>query len=545
MPAILAAAVALAGLVNIVQALVPKEPDVLRWMEEFLPFEVSQGTRVLLLGAGLFQLVLSRGLLRRKQAAFLLALGLVVVIPLLHLGSAFDWHHAVAQLFLGAALLRWRREFTALSDRASVRWSLWISALLLVSLTVFGVASIHAFGAQIEGERGFAKDVQASLELIFLQSTDTLSPAGAQAQAAFRTISNAGLIFGLAALFLLLRPILPGGAGQRRHAARAREIIVEWGIDPLDEFALLPDKRHYFAADGRALVAYAVWRDVAVVLGDPVGPPEAAAAAISDFSEFCTRQDWRPVFYTVRPDFLLSYRDCGFRTFKIAEDSRINLPGFTLAGRKFQNLRTACNKAVKSGWRVVWFEGRFLPADLQRQLVEISDAWIVARHSIEMTFDLGSMRPESIEPAGFAVLTDCGGNGLAFASWLPYARSTGRVLDMIRHRPCDRGVVDPLIAESLLGFQQRGLREVSLGNAPLANLDHKHMDNFEEKAARLLYDRFDRYYGYRTLFEFKNKFHPTWSGRYLAYQGVADLLPAVAGVVRVHLPGGLARFLQS
>lgn len=544
-PSFLAAAVALAGLVNIAQALVAKEPDVLQWMEQFLPFSISQGSRMLLLGAGLFQLVLSRGLHRRKHAAFLLALGLLVVNPLLHLGSAFDWHHAAAQLLLGAALLHWRHEFRALSDGPSVRWAILISVLLLVSLTVFGVACLHAFDGQIAGERNLPRDVQTALELIFLQGTDTLAPAGPQAEVAFRTISNAGIIFGLVALFLFLRPILPHRAGYLRDDKRARALIDTCGVDPLDEFALLPDKRHFFSADGRTLVDYAVWRDVVVALGDPIGPPESMQAAIPEFSDFCLRQDWKPVFYTVRPDFLDLYGKAGFRTFKIAEDSRIDLAGFALEGRKFQNLRTARNKAAKSGWSVAWFEGRSLPPALWRQLDEISNAWVASRHAIEMTFDLGSMGPASLDPAEVAVLTDAKGDPLAFATWLPYAQGTGRVLDMIRHRPADRGVADPLVVGSLLDFKERGLRQVSLGNAPLANLDDKGLDSFEEKAARLLYERFDRYYGYRTLFDFKNKFHPDWSGRHLAYHGVSDLLPAIAGVVRVHLPGGLSRFLRS
>ncbi|MFZ4483070.1 MAG: bifunctional lysylphosphatidylglycerol flippase/synthetase MprF [Chthoniobacterales bacterium] len=544
-PSFLAAAVALAGLVNLIQALLPKEPEVLVWMEQFLPFSVSQRSRVLLLGAGLFQLLLSRGLYRRKRAAFLLTLGLLVAIPLLHLGSAFDWHHALAQLVLAAALLHWRGEFQALSDGPSVRWAALISLLLLAALTVFGLVTFHAFSAQIAGERTLWREVQTAGELIFLQGTDTLVPLGPQAEIAFRTVSDAGILFGLVGLILLLRPMLPHRTNHQRQPEKVRALVDQWGVDPLDEFALLADKRHYLARDGRAVVSYALWRDVAVTLGDPVGPPTAVRGAIGEFARYCTRQDWSPVFYEVRPDFLEFYRSAGFRLFKIAEDSRIELPGFALAGRKFQNLRTAHNKVVKLGWKVAWFPGRALPPELHAQLVGISNDWLAARHAIEMTFDLGSMAPESLEPSEVSVLCDEEGKALAFATWLPYAQGRGRSLDLVRSRPTDRGVVDPLVVGCLLEFQQRGVGEVSLGNAPLANIDQRDLDSFEEKAVRLLYERFDQYYGYRTLFDFKNKFHPRWSGRYLAYRGVGNLLPAMAGVARVHLPGGLAKFLRS
>lgn len=544
-PSFLAGAVALAGLINVLEAVFVKEPAVLEWMEQFLPFSVSQRSRLLMLGAGIFQLLLSRGIYRRKHAAFLISLGLLLGLPLLHLTNAFDWHHAIVQLALAAALIHWRDEFRALSDGPSVRMAVWVSALLFVVLTVFGLVSIHSFGAQISGERTLARDLQTVWELVFLQSTDTLAPVGRQAEIIFRTISEAGLLFGLTALFLLLRPILPHRSGYQRDDKSARSLIDGWGADPLDEFALLHDKRHFVAKDGGAFVSYAIWRDVAVTLGDPVGAPESCREAILEFTAFCARQDWVPVFYEVRSDYLDVYRTADFRIFKVAEDARLDLVAFSLAGGKFQNLRTAHNKATKSGWRVEWHAGRSLPPQLHAELAAISTEWLQARHAVEMTFDLGSMSAESLHQAEVSVLLESGGRVLSFASWLPYARGTGRALDMMRHRPADRGVVDPLVVASLLKFQADGLKEASLGNAPLANIDGKDLDSIEEKAVRLLYERFDHYYGYRNLFDFKNKFHPAWSGRFLAYRGYANLLPAVAGVVRVHLPGGLTRFLRS
>lgn len=543
-PAVLACAVGFSGLVNVWEGIFAKDPAVLDWMEEFLPFDISQHSRMLLVSGGLFLLLLSRGLYRRKHAAFLLTLGLLIISPLLHLSSAFDWHHAVVQLLVAAALFHWRGEFRALSDESSVRWAIVISVAMLVVLTVFGLASFHAYAAQISGQRGFWRELQCTLELIFLQGTDTLTPDGTQAAVVFRTISEAGILFGLTALVLFLRPVLPHRTRHWRDDGKARGLIADNGCDPLDEFALLPDKRHFFSTGG-VLISYALWRDVAVTLGDPVGPSAKVRAAIGEFIAFCARQDWQPVFYQIRTDYLKDYRAAGFRLFKIAEDSRISLAEFALAGRKFQGLRTAHNKLAKQGWTVQWTAGKSLPPDTLRMLAEISSAWLAARGAIEMTFDLGSLARESLEPADIAILRDGSGRALAFATWLPYAQGKGRALDMMRHRPTDRNVIDSLVVACLLEYRSRGLEEVSLGNAPLANLEQREIDSLEEKAARLLYERFDQYYGYRSLFEFKNKFHPRWTGRYLAYRGVPNLLPAVAAIVRVHLPAGLAKFLRS
>ena len=97
----------------------------------------------------------------------------------------------------------------------------------------------------------------------------------------------------------------------------------------------------------------------------------------------------------------------------------------------------------------------------------------------------------------------------------------------------------------LLDFLRRGLSEESLGNAPLSNVVSGSLDSLEEKVIRYLFERFDHYYGYKSLFEFKKKFHPIWRGRHVACRSVAHLLPAAAAIVRVHLPSGFFRYIRS
>jgi phosphatidylglycerol lysyltransferase len=115
----------------------------------------------------------------------------------------------------------------------------------------------------------------------------------------------------------------------------------------------------------------------------------------------------------------------------------------------------------------------------------------------------------------------------------------------MRHHSVHLRVMEALIAESLLNFQRRGLSQASLGNAPLANIESESLDRLEEKIIRYLFERFDRYYGYKSFFEFKKKFHPIWRGRHVAYRSVAQLVPTAAAIVRVHLPNGLFKYIRS
>jgi lysylphosphatidylglycerol synthetase-like protein (DUF2156 family) len=106
--------------------------------------------------------------------------------------------------------------------------------------------------------------------------------------------------------------------------------------------------------------------------------------------------------------------------------------------------------------------------------------------------------------------------------------------------------MDFLILESATRFDELGIAEISLGNAPLA-----HVKEEGEKAAPgdrvvdYLFEHFNQVYGYKPLFEFKKKYHPDWQGRYLLFEHHADLPKLAAALVRLHAPQGVIQMLLS
>jgi len=163
-----------------------------------------------------------------------------------------------------------------------------------------------------------------------------------------------------------------------------------------------------------------------------------------------------------------------------------------------------------------------------------------------MTFDLGAYSDEEIIARGAALAMRADGRVEAFATWLPYRSGTGRCLDLMRARPEVPGAMDFVIVESLLAFQAQGLAAASLANAPLANIHPASVsDSRHERAVRYVYENFNRVYGYKNLFHFKNKYLPRWTGRHLAYRHRADLPFIACAIVAIHSPGGLWRMLRS
>ena len=96
------------GALNIITAIFHTQILRLHWLTNALPFEVSRGSRALMLLAGIALLVLARGLARRKRMAWLLTLALSVVSTALYLGQNASIIRAILATMLGMELWRLR-----------------------------------------------------------------------------------------------------------------------------------------------------------------------------------------------------------------------------------------------------------------------------------------------------------------------------------------------------------------------------------------------------------------------------------------------------
>ncbi len=548
---ILVSAVLLIGLINLFEALMPKSADVIDWMQQWLPLGVSEDSRLMLLLSGISLLFLARGLSRRKQVAWWLAVALLSISAALHLVRAFDWHHSVAASVLLIPLIRWRKDFIAKSDAPSVRLGLIVAPAVFVALVIFGTINIHNLGesGKLPEPIDWSRSAMASF-------TTTLgisgSPEGSGSVDLDRFLGRlrfAGIGCGTVVLLLLLRPVLAKRASvstdeERQHAA---EIIEKYGRDPSDPFTLLTDKRYFFHTSGEGFVAYASWREMAVALADPICAPEIRQELIDQFVAFCRTQDWTPLFYGTGHEHRGLYEQANLITFKVGEDARIPLADFSLAGGKFQNLRTARNKAKKEGLTFRWYDpSQGVDHGLEAQLHLLSDAWLNSKSGGEMTFDLGSFSLADIRKRGCALILMPDGKVECFATWIPYGNGTGRTLDLMRGRGSPGGIMDFLILESIDHFKTENVTEISLGSAPLANTEPDPTQlSRQERSVKIIFDHFDRFYRYKSLFDFKRKYHPAWQGRYLAYPPGTLLARIGLAVAAVHLPGGFRGLIKS
>jgi len=170
-------------------------------------------------------------------------------------------------------------------------------------------------------------------------------------------------------------------------------------------------------------------------------------------------------------------------------------------------------------------------------MAEIGEAWQRSKKLPPMGFTLG--RTEDLDDPNVyvAAAMDAQGRVEAFADWLPVPATRGWVIDLMRRREESMsGMMEFLIASSLLFFKARGDREASLGTAPLADIAPGDRDALPGKVMGFVVERGDALYNFRTLFEYKAKFRPEWRGTYLVYEGAGDLPRVLLALLRAYFP---------
>ncbi len=520
------------GILNGVSAVIGTRILHLEWLTAGLPFEVTGGSRALMLLAGIALVYLGRGLARRKRSAWALSLALAVVSSLLYLAH----HGSVLRAMLAAGfaleLWRYRSRFHARTDPLRLRHALVAAPILGAAVSLYGLAGLREFGHA-------SPDLLSALRATWLVAGFQDLPLVATTPSTMAFVWSLRLLLVVSAGYVFTAALAPVAWREYRSrlgAIRVAGVAWQHGVDSMSYFAKQDDKRH-FSTDGRAFIGFRVKNRVAIVAGDPVGEDTAVTPLIESFVAFCATNDWVPAFYEVSPRYLETYRRCGLRWFKIGEEAVLQLPTWSLSGGAVAKVRQFMNKVRREApdLRVIEYHRHVPNPDVDDQLEEISSEWLATKKGGEMGFNLGVFSVEDLADKRTLIARRDDGSIEAFVTWLPYRAGQALVLDAMRHRQsAQAGVMDLLIAESALHFKEEGVQALSLAMAPLANADEETALSPYDRAVRLLFDHFSSVYGYRTLFQYKKKFAPTWESRFLVFPR-PDLLARIAyALVSVH-----------
>lgn len=342
---------------------------------------------------------------------------------------------------------------------------------------------------------------------------------------------------------------------------RVRTLIRSHGGSTMSWMITWQPMNYFFGPggdDSAGVVGYRMHVGTAIGLADPVAAPQDRARLLAEFVDFAESQAAVPCLFSVSGETAEIMRDRGWRALQIAEDTLMDLPDLAFAGKKWQKIRTAMNKAEKQGTTYVSGLLRDQPADVLAQVREISEQWVGDKELPEMGFTLGTVEEALDDDVRIALAVDAEGVVQAALSWLPVYRGgpeggvRGWTLDLMRKRngPGANNMVEFLIARSALEYKEEGADFLSLSGAPLAHSGGGDDDDNADLAVLdrgldLLGQALEPYYGFRSLHHFKAKFNPRIDPVYLCFRDEADLPRIGLAIGRAYLPGATTRQLAA
>ncbi|MEH2299658.1 MAG: phosphatidylglycerol lysyltransferase domain-containing protein [Nostoc sp.] len=522
----------LVGVINLLSAVTPNLYGRNHWLKEFLPFEIRATGHVFAALTGFVLLTLATNLLRRKRIAWLLTIGLLVISIFSHLLKGLDYEESLLSGVLLLQLIWMRHFFTAKSDRPSIARGVRVLIGALLFTLAYGTIGFYLLDGKFSENFNWGEAVLQTLAMFFTEDNWGLQPKARFGEFFANSIYIIAAVTITYAILMLLQPVFWRNLATPKEQQKAKEIVEQYGRSSLAALTLLNDKSYYFSPTGNSVIAYVPKGRGAIALGDPIGPIEDRKETILAFQQFCQRNDWYPGFYQTLPDDIQLYKSLGFKVLKIGEEAIVDLKTFTLQGKAGKNFRPSINRLTKLGYQIDFYQPP-IANDLLHRLKPVSDEWLKMVQGSEKHFSLGWFEEAYLRECEIAVVYNPEGQISAFANIVREYQLNEATIDMMRHRPSiENGTMDFLFISLLQHFKECGYDSFNFGLSAFAGVGDNPESRRLEKVLHYLYQHLSRFYNFKGLHSYKDKFRPGWEPRYLIYPSLATLPDVVVALIR-------------
>ncbi len=529
-----AAAIAAAGLIDLVSALTPPLRGRLHLILEVLPLGASQAAGALVALSGLGLLALARGVRRGQHRAWAISVALLAATTVLHILRGVDVEESVLSAAVIALLLVNRSEFKAKSDPPSLRSAVWALAGGVVGITVAATAAAEVamhfhkthFHLSVWKVGEAVVERLAGVQTVLLPNrlNEFLAPS----------LLALGVMLAIVALVLATRPVVDRrmGAGWLAEI-RARDVVRRHGEGTLDYFSLRSDKQWFFHRD--SLVAYAIYGGVCLVSPDPIGPRAEREQVWGAFRRFADSRGWVVSVMGAGEEWLPLYRASGMHDIYIGDEAVIDLGRFSLGGGQMKGLRQAHNRVIKYGYTVSFHD----PSRLDRASAESLTGLMSQsrRGDFERGFSmmLGRIFDPRDEDLVLCIVTGPDGRPAAMCQFVPARGIGGYSLDLMRRDRGEHpnGLIDFALVSSIEHFKEMGCKGLSLNFAAMREiLEGERGDGVTQRVERWAIKKLSSFFQIETLWRFNAKYYPDWLPRYVVFDTAEHLVPVVLAIMR-------------
>ena len=418
-------------------------------------------------------------------------------------------------------LLMTKREFIVRSDVANFKFSLKVSAIVLLSTLIFGTSGYLLMDkSDYHQEISVTGAIHQTIDQFDLTVNKPYVAHTKRARDFNDSLSIISTLAVIYCIYSIFQPIKFKFFDPYNRRYLAINILTKGQGDSEDFFKIWPHDKNYFFNEARtACIAYSVRNGVALAISDPFGAVKEIPGTLDEFLTYCSINDWLPSFIHTRPHYSSLYKKHGFSLQKIGEEAAVECSVFLNSVVTNKYFRNVVNRFEKQQFTT---EVLIPPhnKEVLRRLRSISDERLTLPNKAERGYLMGFYDDTYLNTSSIIVLKDQSDQIVAFINKLPSFNTDMASYDLIRHRiDAPSNSVDFLLINFIKYTESIGFKYVNLGLSPLAGVgDLKGENSLLNTTLSFIYANTNRFYSFQGLHRFKQKYEPVWSDRFIAYQ---------------------------
>lgn len=494
----------LTGTMLVLSATIPEAFDQIKWLAHLNPIRLNFVMQYPSIFLGYLFLIAGRGISARVSRAYMPTLLLIAATIGYAIFAGFRFSTMLFLLLLLAIMIFSKSELFRKQLVFSWEW-LTVDGLLIGSLTILYVI----IGVYNMPHLNRHPTHHHSMDFLLFPS-EKLWLQGFVA-----------ILFVTVAMLLFARYLMgpKHQLGVSAATDKVKHVLSTYGGNSDSHLVYLKDKQVYVypeIGEPTVFFQFTTFNNKCLVMGDPSGKQADFPQALETFLTEMDQWNYLPVFYESSEEMVMLLHEFGYDFIKFGEKAYVDLPSFTLSGKKMKGQRALNNKITKEGFTFDVLTPPF-SAETFATLKEISDNWLDGRK--EKGFSLGFFSESYLSTAPIAVVRNQQQEIVAFASFMPTYQTGLASIDLMRHDPekAPNGTMDFLFIQLFDYFKEHGYQQFDLGMAPLANVGTFRSSFLQERIAYLVYTFGSRFYSFEGLREYKQKYAAAWSPRYILY----------------------------
>ena len=494
----------------------------------------------------------SKSLLGHIKVAWIITISSLLIIIIVNLLEKLYINLSTfLAVYMFLSLLFHYKHFNRKPNPISFKKGIQISGILILCNIVFETANFYIYRESFKDIQSLGDSLIVTITLLFSMDNAVIEHTSTRANNLIEAVIILNILGLLCITFLLLRPIIFKALNSNsKDKQKVQNLIFKYGTNPISSIILENDKHYFFSQKTDGVIGYTVVNNVAVAAGDPICCNADLGLFLLEFKEYCTDNFLQICFCQISATHRKTFENLGFSLQEYGKEAIINLNEYSLAGSKVAKIRWANNKMDKLGVCV----SEYLPLikrdeNIENQINIISSDWLKMKGSSELSFTLGTISLDMPFDRRYFIAKDSDGNILGFIVCFPYISKKGYFIDITRRRQsAPLGIMEKLVIGTCEILKKDGVEEVSLGLAPLANINYdKNLQSIVLHGTfKFIYQNLNSLYGFKSLYNYKKKYNPSlWESRYIAFSSKVFTPQIGYAMLKAKNPKGIHNFIFS